>query len=142
MLDLLLPAGRLVLQLGLILVCARVFGSLARRLRQPPVIGEIAAGIALGPSLLGGAFLAARFTGMSTRDAVVLGILMNTRGLVELVVLDVGYRLGLLGPGIFTMMVLMALVTTTLAGPVVRYLRFTRDSELESAEAATSPSTT
>jgi Kef-type K+ transport system membrane component KefB len=91
---------------------------------------------------LGGAFLAARFTGMSTRDSVVLGILMNTRGLVELVVLDVGYRLGLLGPGIFTMMVLMALVTTTLAGPVVRHLRFTRESELESAGAATSPSTT
>jgi len=91
---------------------------------------------------LGGGFLAARWTGMSTRDSVVLGTLMNTRGLVELVVLDVGFRLGLLGPEVFTMMVLMALVTTALAGPVVRYLRFTAESELESTRAAANPRAT
>ena len=48
---------------------------------------------------------------------------MNTRGLMELVVLDVGFRLGLLSPEVFTMTVLMALVTTAPAGPVVSRLR-------------------
>ena len=48
-----------------------------------------------------------------------LGALMNTRGLVELVALNIGYELGILSPAIFTMMVLMSLVTTFLTGPLL-----------------------
>ena len=68
---------------------------------------------------LGGTVLAARWTGLSWRDSVALGALMNTRGLMELIALNVGYDLGILTPGIFTMMVLMALVTTAMTGPLV-----------------------
>jgi Kef-type K+ transport system membrane component KefB len=68
---------------------------------------------------LGGTTLAARWAGLPWRDAVALGALMNTRGLMELVALNVGYDLGILSPGIFTMMVLMALVTTAMTGPLL-----------------------
>lgn len=68
---------------------------------------------------LGGTTLAARWTGMRWRDAVALGALMNTRGLMELIALNVGYDLGILTPQIFAMMVLMALVTTAMTGPLL-----------------------
>src|SRR5438552_1882436 len=68
---------------------------------------------------LGGALFSARVTGMSWRDSFSLGALMNTRGLVELVALNIGYELGILSPAIFTMLVLMSLVTTFLAGPLL-----------------------
>jgi Kef-type K+ transport system membrane component KefB len=68
---------------------------------------------------LGGALFSARLTGMSWGDSFSLGALMNTRGLVELVALNIGYDLGILSPAIFTMMVLMSLVTTFLAGPLL-----------------------
>jgi len=68
---------------------------------------------------VGGTVSAARWTGLAWRDALALGALMNTRGLMELVALNVGYELGILTPEIFTMMVLMALVTTAMTGPLV-----------------------
>jgi Kef-type K+ transport system membrane component KefB len=68
---------------------------------------------------MGGTIVAARWTGLAWRDALALGALMNTRGLMELVALNVGYDLGILTPEIFTMMVLMALVTTALTGPLL-----------------------
>jgi len=68
---------------------------------------------------LGGCMMAARFMGMNWKDAFTLGALMNTRGLVELVALNIGYDLGILPPQVFTMMVLMALVTTFMAGPLL-----------------------
>jgi len=68
---------------------------------------------------LGGTVLAGRWTGLSWRDSVALGALMNTRGLMELIALNVGYDLGILSPEIFAMMVLMALVTTAMTGPLV-----------------------
>ena len=68
---------------------------------------------------LGGTAVAARWAGMSRADALTLGALMNTRGLMELVVLNIGYELGLLPPSVFAMMVVMALVTTCAAGPLV-----------------------
>jgi Kef-type K+ transport system membrane component KefB len=71
----------------------------------------------------GGAALAARFTGHRWRTACVVGALMNTRGLVELVVLNIGYDLGILSPKMFTMMVIMAVTTTVMAGPIVRALK-------------------
>ena len=58
-------------------------------------------------------------TGMAWADAFALGALMNTRGLMELIALNLGYELGILSPRIFAMMVLMALVTTFAAGPLL-----------------------
>jgi Kef-type K+ transport system membrane component KefB len=68
---------------------------------------------------LGGTFVAARWTGLSSPDAFALGALMNTRGLMELIALNIGYDLGILSPRIFSMLVLMALVTTALTGPLL-----------------------
>ncbi len=68
----------------------------------------------------GGAFVAARFTGMSWQDSFGLGILMNTRGLVELIVLNIGLDIGVLSPRLFTMLVIMALVTTFMTGPLIQ----------------------
>jgi Kef-type K+ transport system membrane component KefB len=68
---------------------------------------------------LGGTMFIARLMGSKWNDAFALGALMNTRGLVELVALNIGYDLGILSPTIFAMMVLMALVTTFLTGPLL-----------------------
>jgi len=71
---------------------------------------------------MGGAALAARFTGQSWRDAGALGALLNTRGLVELVVLNIAYNVGAFTPTLFTMMVVMALVTTMSTTPLLNLL--------------------
>jgi Kef-type K+ transport system membrane component KefB len=71
---------------------------------------------------LGGTLLAARSTGMPWLDSLSLGVLMNTRGLVEIIVLNIGFDLGILTPPIFTMLVLMALVTTFLTAPLVTWI--------------------
>jgi Kef-type K+ transport system membrane component KefB len=68
---------------------------------------------------LGGSAVAARFTGMGWRESLQLGALMNTRGLMELIALNIGYDLGVLSPRIFTMLVVMALTTTMLTGPLL-----------------------
>ena len=70
----------------------------------------------------GGASLAARFTGLDWRDSAALGILMNTRGLVELIVLNIGLDLGVITPRLFTMLVIMALVTTMMTSPILMAL--------------------
>lgn len=70
----------------------------------------------------GGAFLAARLTGSEWRESAALGILMNTRGLMELIVLNVGLELGVISATLFTMMVLMALATTLATTPILRRL--------------------
>lgn len=67
----------------------------------------------------GGSALAARVVGQSWRDSLSIGVLMNTRGLMQLIVLNIGYDLGILSPEIFAMMVLMALVTTFMTGPAL-----------------------
>lgn len=66
-----------------------------------------------------GSALAARVTGQTWKDSLVVGALMNTRGLMELVVLNIGYDLGILSPEIFAMMVIMALFTTFMTGPAL-----------------------
>jgi Kef-type K+ transport system membrane component KefB len=68
---------------------------------------------------LGGSALAARITGMNVRASLQLGALMNTRGLMELIALNIGYDLGILSQRIFTMLVIMALVTTIMTGPLL-----------------------
>jgi Kef-type K+ transport system membrane component KefB len=67
----------------------------------------------------GGTLAAARFSGLSWRDSSALGVLMNTRGLVELIVLNMGLDLGVISPTLFTMLVIMALVTTFLTTPIL-----------------------
>ena len=71
-----------------------------------------------------GSALAARFVGQSWKDSLTIGALMNTRGLMELVVLNIGYDLGVLTAEVFTMMVIMALVTTFMTGPALDMINF------------------
>jgi Kef-type K+ transport system membrane component KefB len=85
---------------------------------------------------LGGSMLAARWTGMGWGDSFALGALMNTRGLVQLVVLTIGYDLGILSPRLFAMLVLMALVTTFMTGPLLNLLAWWRRRTAPEAEAA------
>ncbi|MFE4517220.1 cation:proton antiporter [Kitasatospora sp. NPDC056783] len=70
-----------------------------------------------------GAVGAALATGSTRREAAVLGILLNARGLTELVILDVGHRLGVIDTRMFTAMVVMALVTTLMTGPLLARAR-------------------
>ena len=67
----------------------------------------------------GGTLVAARATGHGWRRSTELGLLMNTRGLMELIVLNVGLDLGIISPALFTMMVLMAIVTTMATTPLL-----------------------
>ncbi|RKH72855.1 cation/H(+) antiporter [Corallococcus interemptor] len=70
----------------------------------------------------GGSAVAARLTGLRWREAGAVGILMNTRGLMELIVLNLGLDLGVISPTLFTMMVIMALVTTFMTTPFLKLL--------------------
>ena len=70
----------------------------------------------------GGSFVAARLTGLGWRDSTALGVLMNTRGLMELIVLNIGLELRVLSPTLFAMLVLMAIITTFATTPVLHAL--------------------
>jgi Kef-type K+ transport system membrane component KefB len=70
----------------------------------------------------GGSFLAARLTGSDWREAASLGVLMNTRGLMELIVLNIGLDLGVLSPALFSMFVIMAILTTLATTPILQVL--------------------
>jgi Kef-type K+ transport system membrane component KefB len=78
---------------------------------------------------LAGAAVTARATGMNWKNSFGLGVLMNTRGLVELVILNAGLDLGILSPALFTMMVLMALTTTFMTSPLLSLMKIHRDTE-------------
>jgi len=82
----------------------------------------------------GGGAVAARLTGLPWRQAAGLGIVMNTRGMMELIVLNVGMDLGVLSPTLFAMLVIMAIVTTLATTPVLDALKL-------APEAAATPST-
>jgi Kef-type K+ transport system membrane component KefB len=70
----------------------------------------------------GGTIIAGRLTGLNWRMAAALGVLMNTRGMVELIVLNIGLDLGIISPTMFTMLVIMAIVTTMTAAPALHWL--------------------
>jgi Kef-type K+ transport system membrane component KefB len=70
-----------------------------------------------------GTVAAARLTGMDWRDAAGLGILMNTRGLMALIVLDLGLNIGVISPTLFAMMVVMAVATTMATTPILDLVR-------------------
>ncbi|HEY0742702.1 MAG TPA: cation:proton antiporter [Chryseosolibacter sp.] len=82
----------------------------------------------------GGSAFAAKFVGQSWKESLSIGALMNTRGLMELIVLNIGYDLGVLTPEVFAMMVIMALVTTFMTGPaldIINYIFPEKDSEAQ-----------
>jgi len=87
----------------------------------------ITAGLVVAVAVAGkffGSALAARIIGQSWKDSLSIGALMNTRGLMELIVLNIGYDLGILSKTVFTMMVIMALVTTLMTGPALSIINW------------------
>jgi Kef-type K+ transport system membrane component KefB len=94
--------------------------------------------VAVTGKFVGGA-LAAKFVGQNWKDSLSIGALMNTRGLMELVVLNIGYDLGILTGEIFAMMVIMALVTTVMTGPSLDIINwaFRKQKEVTETEMAT-----
>ncbi|MFZ4517175.1 MAG: cation:proton antiporter [Microthrixaceae bacterium] len=90
-----------------------------------PVLWIVALAVLVAASVgkFGGAAVAARATGERWPDALSVGALMNARGLTEVVILTIGRELGVLGPSAFTIMVLMAIITTVASGPLVRRFR-------------------
>src|ERR1022692_66635 len=83
----------------------------------------------------GGAYYGARLTGVRRRQSGALAALMNTRGLTEIVILTVGLQLGILNKSLFTLMVVMAILTTGMAGPLLKVIYPTRIMERDIAEA-------
>jgi Kef-type K+ transport system membrane component KefB len=81
----------------------------------------------------GGSAIASRICGLSWRDASAIGILMNTRGLMELVILNIGRDLGVITDAVFAMMVIMAVVTTALTTPILHLVHPAVESEAEAA---------
>ncbi|MGE5193294.1 MAG: cation:proton antiporter [Deltaproteobacteria bacterium] len=79
----------------------------------------------------GGALVSARLTGLGWRDSTALGLLMNTRGLMELIALNIGLDMKVISPTFFAMMVLMALVTTMAAAPLLQLLPPATEVETE-----------
>jgi Kef-type K+ transport system membrane component KefB len=104
----------------------------------------IAVGL-LGASVLakgGACYLAARLSGEDNRTALGIGALMNSRGLMELIIINIGLQKGIIGPTLFSMLVLMAIVTTMMASPLFElfYGRRGRETgELTTLDAATAP---
>ena len=86
---------------------------------------------------VGGSAIAARVTAMPWRDAAVIGVLLNTRGLMELVILNVGLDIGVISRELFAMMVLMALATTFMTTPLVTWLLRVWQREPADAHAVT-----
>lgn len=89
--------------------------------------------VAVAGKFLGSA-LAARFVGQNWRESLIIGALMNTRGLMELVVLNIGYDLGILTPEIFAMMVIMALVTTFMTSPALNLINWILPEKVNASE--------
>jgi Kef-type K+ transport system membrane component KefB len=75
--------------------------------------------------------LSVRWMGDSWRESLTLGVLMNTRGLIELIVLNIGLDLGVLSPSLFTMLVIMAVVTTMMASPLLHLLGYRQKGQPE-----------
>ena len=97
-------------------------------------------GAVLGVAILGkfgGALFAARATGLGWRHAAQIGVLVNTRGLMELVVLNIGVDIGIVSPRLFTTAVLMAVVTTVMTTPILRRLS---PKDVRAREAMPAPS--
>jgi Kef-type K+ transport system membrane component KefB len=79
----------------------------------------------------GGSAIAARITGLNWRDSSALGVLMNTRGLMELIVLNIGLEMNVISPTLFAMLVIMALVTTFSTTPILHFITRGQAKEIE-----------
>jgi Kef-type K+ transport system membrane component KefB len=112
-----------------VLVLLPIFFAFTGLRTQMGLLDQSSAWVAFGYILLVavsgkfvGTAVAAKITGQNWGNSLTLGALMNTRGLMELIVLNIGYDLGILSPEIFAMMVLMALATTFMTGPFLNLL--------------------
>ncbi len=97
----------------------------------------ITAGFIILTAVIGkfaGSALTAKFLGIKWKESLTIGALMNTRGLMELIVLNIGYDLGVLSPQIFAMMVIMALFTTFMTGPALDFINFIFKSKKDEDE--------
>ena len=115
-------ALQFAIQLAVILITCRAVGALMPRIGQPRVIGEALVVILIatvGKAV--GCWGAARLAGLPNREALAIGALMNARGLMELVIINIGLQRGLITPTLFTVMVTMTLVTTMAAGPLFEW---------------------
>jgi Kef-type K+ transport system membrane component KefB len=90
----------------------------------------------------GGSYVAARLSGLDSNTAASIGALMNTRGLMELIVLNLGLDLGILSPSLFAMFVVMALVTTIATSPILHYLSRAAESPVSVINASCGSSAT
>jgi Kef-type K+ transport system membrane component KefB len=86
---------------------------------------------------LGPAYGVSRLCGVEPRESATIAVLVNTRGLTELIVLNVGLTDGLIGQRLFTVLVLMALITTMMTGPLLSVIRRSRAPEAVAAEQVT-----
>ncbi len=86
----------------------------------------------------GGAYIASRIMGESRRSAAAIGVSMNTRALMELIALNIGYDLGVLPKQIFTMLVIMAIASTFITTPLIRWLMSEQRRELEGSPKSSS----
>jgi Kef-type K+ transport system membrane component KefB len=85
----------------------------------------------------GGCYWAARWAGLNRSEALAIGVMMNTRGLMELIVINIGYDLGVIPQSVFTMLVIMAIASTVITTPALkRWLSVRRVAELEQGRAA------
>jgi Kef-type K+ transport system membrane component KefB len=74
---------------------------------------------------MAGAFIGGRLTGLTVRESSALALLMNARGLVGLIIFNIGLDAGLISTSLFTILVLMDLVTTVMTGPLLRLVAHT-----------------
>jgi Kef-type K+ transport system membrane component KefB len=89
--------------------------------------------VACAGKILSGS-LSVRWMGESWRESLSLGVLMNTRGLVDLIVLNIGFDLGVLSPTLFAMLVIMAIVTTMMASPLLPLLGYRQKSSQDTGQ--------
>jgi Kef-type K+ transport system membrane component KefB len=78
---------------------------------------------------IGGTGVAARFSGLVWRESLALGALMNTRGLMELVVLNIGADIKIISPALFSMMVIMAIATTMMTPPLLNRIHLVNEAK-------------
>ena len=78
----------------------------------------------------GACWLAARWSGIPQREALGIGTLMNARGLMELIIINIGLQRGIISQELFAMLVIMAVVTTLIASPIFELLVGSRDAKL------------
>lgn len=91
------------------------------------ICGAVLATAMLGK--LGGCMIAARYSGFSMKESGIIGIMMNTRALMELIVINIGYDLGVIPKSVFAMLVLMAIATTIMTTPIMLRLRYGTEIE-------------